>query len=160
MDSAVTKMVIEIYEDQTYKTKKSQYSVLFNPENYSLQWKFSFSNNEKANGGNAQRSLKGIDRSVFDMSFIIDGTGIGAAALGRKEIIVADEIWNFMEATTVLNRNNTRKTKPPYCRLVWGNLCARCFVEQVKLETKLLDRKGTILRAVLNTTFQTVYSKT
>lgn len=157
MDSAVTKMVIEVYKDNTYKEKKSQYPVLFNPENYTLQWEFSFSNDEKANGGSAPCLLKSVNRSIFDMTFIIDGTGIGAAALGRDKIVVANEIWNFMEATTVLNRNGTRKTEPPYCRLVWGNLCTRCFVRQVKVEIKLLDRQGIMLRAALSTTFQTVY---
>ena len=150
-------MVIEIYEDKTYRSIKAQYPVLFNPENYALTWDFSFHEEPTVKGGMTEALLASVNPSVFDMTFIIDGTGVGAAALGKSSIHVPTEIWNFMEAATVLNRNGTRKPQAPYCRLVWGNLCAKCYVKRVKLETKLLDRNGTVLRAALITTFQTIY---
>ncbi|MFT4302486.1 MAG: hypothetical protein QM579_12120 [Desulfovibrio sp.] len=156
MDAATSKMVIETYTDKTYRSKLKDYTVLFNPEGYTLEWGFSFKESPLINGGTSM-AVEGISRSVFDMKFIIDGTGVGAAALGRSSVNVAEEIWNFMETTTVFNRNCTRKPKPPFCRLVWGNLCAKCLVSKVKLDVTLMDRKGAPLRAALTATFQTIY---
>lgn len=157
MNPTLTKMVIEIYSDARYSKKTTQYPILFNPENYSLNWAFTFTDDETATGGNAPCELKSINRSEFTMTFIIDGTGIGAAALGRENIAVVKEVWDFLEITTVMNRDGTRKAAPPFCRLVWGNLCARCFIKQVKLDINLLDRTGKALRAALATTFRAVY---
>lgn len=155
MDPAVTKMVIEIYKDGTYAKKEKQYPVLFNPENYTLDFAFSFKSDETAMGGNTQYLFQSIARSQFTMTFFIDGTGIGAAALGRDKIVVVDEIWKFMETTTIMNRNGTRKKEAPFCQLVWGPLCKQCLVLKVNLKIKLLDRTGKPLRAELETTFQT-----
>ncbi|MDL2274776.1 hypothetical protein LJC22_01450 [Desulfosarcina sp. OttesenSCG-928-G10] len=156
-DGKLAKMVVETYADATYSKKTGHYAVLFNPENYSADWDFTFETKEFVNGGNLPGRLQSISHSNFDMTFIIDGTGVGAAALGRDKINVMDEVWNFLEATTVLSRKSSRKQKPPYCMLVWGSLCARCFVKRVKLEMRLLDRNGTPLRAALITSFQTFY---
>ncbi|WP_027187584.1 CIS tube protein [Desulfovibrio cuneatus] len=156
MNTATAKMVIETYTDKTYRSKLKVYTVLFNPEGYTLDWGFSFKEESFVTGG-SRTLMEGVNRSVFDMKFIIDGTGVGAAALGRSSVNVADEIWNFMETATALNRKGTRKPEPPFCRLVWGNLCAKCLVSKVKLDVTLLDRKGAPLRATLTTTFQTIY---
>lgn len=157
MDQAVTKMVIEIYKDARYTSKQREFQVLFNPERYSLQWEFNFASKEVLHGGSTPAVLEAVSRSVFAMDFFFDGTGVGAAALDRNEINVTTEVWNFLETATLLNRNGKRKAAPPYCRLVWGNLCARCLIKKVQMDVKLLDRTGKILRAVLKTTFQTVY---
>ena len=157
MDQTVTKMVVETYADATYTARQKEFQVLFNPEKYTLGWAFNFDSKELLKGGSTTAVLESVTRSVFSMDFIFDGTGVGAAALDRKEVNVAREVWDFLETATVLNRKNKRKPSPPYCRLVWGNLCAKCLVQSVNMEVKLLDRSGKILRAVLKTTFQTVY---
>lgn len=160
-EGKLSKMVIETYTDATYSKKSGHYAVLFNPETYSVDWDFTFHTEEFVNGGSLPVRLRSIAHSNFDMTFIIDGTGVGAAALGRDSINVMDEVWNFLEKTTVLSRKSSRKQVPPYCMLVWGALCACCVVKKVKLEVRLLDRSGSPLRAALVTTFQTFYpSKT
>lgn len=157
--AATAKMVIEIYEDRTYCRKTGQHAMLFNPESYALEWDFVFEQEQFISGKTRTSGLLGINRSLFDLTLLLDGTGVGAAALGKSGVDVPKELWEFLETATVLNRDGTRKPAPPFCRLVWGNLCARCVVKKVRVEASLVAADGKILRAALHTTFQSVFPK-
>ncbi|UQZ88722.1 hypothetical protein C4J81_05690 [Deltaproteobacteria bacterium Smac51] len=155
--STVSKMVIEIYDDDAFTKKSGSYAVLFNPETYSLSWQYELSQMEVVGGGTTRASLAGISDTDFDMTFLIDGTGVGAAALGRDCLDVTDEIWKFMTIATILNRDGSRKPQPPFCRLVWGSLCQRAIVKRVKIDVKMSDRNGKALRASLTVSFGSVF---
>lgn len=155
--AGTAKMVIEAYADAAFTKRQGQYAILFNPENYSLVWNFGLNNREKVNGGNTVPTLYKVRDANFKMTFIIDGTGVGAAALGKSKIVVASEIWSFLELATILNKNGKRKAAPPFCRLVWANLTAKCQVETVTMKITLLNRDGTPLRASLDVTFRSLH---
>jgi len=157
--TSTAKMVVETYADESYSGKTGQYAVLFNPESYALEWDFMFVQEGTISEKTLLGDLRGIKRSDFELKLLFDGTGVGAAALGKSSVDVPKELWTFLEATTILSRDGKRKKAPPYCRLVWGNLCARCVVKKLKMEVSLVAGDGKILRATLHTTFQMVFPK-
>lgn len=153
------KMVVEAYGDSGYGKKTGEYPVLFNPETYAVDWDFRFSEFETVGHETTTPELREIRGSEMSMTFVIDGTGVGAAILGKSRIVVLDEVDKFLSVATVVNPGGTRKTKPPYCRLVWARLNLKCLVTRVRLEITLMDRDGTPLRAKMHVTFHSLHGK-
>ncbi len=158
--ATVSKIAVEVYQDETYKKKTGQMVMtLVNPATFTQTWDFEIGATEKAKGGNTKESLKKVADAAFTLTFLIDATGVGKALDGEEPGAapdVKDRVWKFLETATILNSDNTRKPAPPYCLLVWEDVCVKCLVSKVKLETKLLNRKGQWLRASLTVTFRHV----
>jgi|GEM_PF-4003158 len=154
--TSTAKMVVEVYENKNYSKKTKQYAVLFNPASYGLEWDFKYAQKPALSGHTLFSGICDIKNAIFGITLIFDGTGVGAAASGKNSVSAMDELWDFLEKATPLNRDGSRKRLPPYCRLVWGNLCIRCVVQKVKANVELVASDGKLLRVKLDTTFQSI----
>ena len=121
-----------------------QYEVMFNPENYGVNYEFSY-NAEQAIGESAvQQIFNSIKPKKYNFEFMIDGTG----ATGEKRDVVED-IAKFNEVAGFRGALH----RPGVLLLIWGTFYAVTVLEKADIKYTLFDNNGVPLRATISCTF-------
>ena len=156
-DGALQKLVIRCYEDEKYKTEKTdlKYTAVLNPEKYSETYKTEYKKEEgKGSSSGAPKFTRSLP-SDLDLEFLFDRTGILAGygdeanEEGEKKGII-DDIKKFKQCVYEYNGNTH---KPNYLIISWGSLLFNGILTDLSIEYKLFKSDGTPLRAIAKVKF-------
>lgn len=140
----------EDFNESEKASKVSEFTVLANPEKYSLNYKVNY-NEEKASGANADNpKFESSDSPNLTFDFIFDGTGIlQEVGTARRDVI--SQIEDFKK---VVFEYEGEIHKPYHVKIAWGSLIFHGVLTSMTIEFKLFAPSGAPLRAIVKTSFK------
>lgn len=141
------KLKIQAYSDPDFKSKVGDavFSVMYNPESYSLKYEQEFEE-EKAKGtSSASPTYKGTKPQELSIEFTLDGTGVSGVALE-----VQKEIKKFRD---VCVDYHGEKHRPYFLEVSWGTLFLRGILKSADVKYTLFDKDGNPLRCKVTAAF-------
>ncbi len=148
------KMIIRAYNQPSF-AKSDQvgddYSVLLNPENYSLNYDIEFEENQAPGTSGSDLTFKMIKPQKLEFEFLFDRTGAipGSGDVGKDG--VHKDIDEFKELTIGFD-GTSHRTK--YLVLAWGKLLFKCCCTSLNVTYKLFRPDGVPLRATAKAQFE------
>jgi hypothetical protein len=146
MDGALAKLKIEAYTDPKYDgSPYKTFVVMYNPKAYALKYEIEY-DKKQAKGVSAQelRYVNSKPRNIT-LEFMLDGTGASG-----QVVEVKDKIKEFLDTAYTFNGDIHR---PPYLKLVWGDLVMTCVLESADVSYSLFKPNGQPLRAKITAVF-------
>ena len=128
---------------------QSTFTVMFNPESYSLSYENVFSEKQGINSSGTSARYALSKPSELSLELVIDGTGVTEMGLLAKKN-VHKEVQKFMELTAYMDGE---LHEPKFLRIEWGDLNFKCRLQTVDVTYTLFDKSGVPLRAKLETVF-------
>ncbi len=160
MVAKVTKLRIESFAHPDYTTAPiGSYTLMFNPETVERQWDYTYSVATSANQSRTALQFTGEQIGDFRLAFLIDGTGVGIAAAGRrgKPVDVQKELTMFFTVTrspVEYEFAGGKYTCLPFCRIAWGEQDVfRGVIKHCHTTTQLFAPDGSPLRVAVDATF-------
>jgi phage tail protein X len=143
------KLKIIAYSDPGCEKQVGEpFSVMLNPENYSLETKMEF---QAAQGqGTSATPAKFVVKPPEEMSFeiLFDNTGI---IDGKPRADLADELKAFKE---FLMGYDGEIHRPKYLKFVWGKDLVKGVCSALNIAYKLFNPNGTPIRAICKVTIR------
>ncbi|MDW3194757.1 MAG: hypothetical protein R8G66_20425 [Cytophagales bacterium] len=141
---ALTKLKIQACKDPACKQKDgSPFTVMFNPEKYTREYKIDLKSVETI-GGENKRIFWGMQPETLKFEFVFDATGVVEAPTGLKGKSVPKMLDTFRKMVFKIN-GQTHRT--PFLQLSWGTLVFNSQMETYKEEYTLFKEDGTPIRA-------------
>jgi phage tail protein X len=148
-DGKVEKLKIFAYSDIACEQQSGEpFSVMLNPENYSLETKMEF---QAAQGqGTSATPAKFIVKPPEELAFeiLFDNTGI---IDGKPRKDFADELKAFKEFLMGFDGEIHR---PKYLKFVWGKDLVKGVCSSLNIAYKLFNPNGTPIRAICKVTIR------
>jgi hypothetical protein len=148
-EGKIEKLKIFAYSDIACEQQVGQpFSVMLNPENYSLETKMEF---QAAQGqGTSATPAKFIVKPPEELAFeiLFDNTGI---IDGNPREDLADELQAFKEFLMGFDGEIHR---PKYLKFVWGKDLVKGVCSALNIAYKLFNRNGTPIRAICKVTIR------
>jgi nucleoid-associated protein YgaU len=165
--SKLQKMKIKGYEKEDFLGTPIEYTVMYNPEKFSLQYGQDLNVNKTQAQVVSDLTSQGPTNASFSVELFFDGTGasrsggIAAGIVGGIQALndsfVKEEIKNFF-ATTFKVEGKTHTTK--FLEIEWGSgFFFACKLQNATVNYMLFSKSGNPLRATVNATFLQVDHK-
>ncbi|WP_415712885.1 hypothetical protein [Maridesulfovibrio sp.] len=158
----LVKMTIESFDNPKYTGNPyASFALMFNPSSYETKWLVKYDKSQVSGSNMNPPEYNRVSPSDFDLSFTLDGTGVGLAAAGRKSTeagYVVKELAAFRKATLDYVSDSTAKSRkkyghPPFCKISWGTFVFRGVLEDAKITHTLFSKEGIPLRAKVSAKF-------
>lgn len=134
--------------------ESEEFTVMFNPETYSLSYKNNFSEHQALGGTKGRRlDFMSSEPSQFSLKLILDSTGVTGKDKSLASFAGLETVHNSVKEFLKLTVAKDEKEEPNYLKLVWGTLQLDCRLSEVTVNYTLFDKQGNPLRAELDTTF-------
>jgi len=151
---ALEKLTIKVYEDiERDEFLPDDFTVMFNPESYSLSYTNKFEKCQGINTNGKQAAFSFSQPEELSLKLIIDGTEVrkyGAVRLFSASDDVHELVHEFLEKTCYMEGNIH---EPRFLKIMWGELAFKCRLQSVNVNYTLFDRSGKPTRAELDTKF-------
>ncbi len=156
----LTKVMIEVYEDDRYSKKLGQFELPINPEQFSQQFKIVYNRQQAQGSQHDDPSYTFTRPQELKLDFILDGTGVipDKQHPGKFHRDVVGQLQKFFRLTYTMN---PATHKPNFLRLLWGDFSFgygkehgfSCTLSDLQVSYTLFASNGTPLRAKLSATF-------
>jgi hypothetical protein len=156
----LTKVTIEVYEDDRYSRKLDKFELPVNPEQFSQQFKIVYNRQQPQGSQHNNPEYVFTPSKELKLDFIFDGTGVipDKQHPGKFHRSVVGQLEKFFRLTYTMNPSTH---KPNFLRLLWGNFSFgyggehgfNCILTDLQVTYTLFASSGTPLRAKLSATF-------
>ena len=144
-------MVIYQLDPADHKKRLSSYTVMLNPESYSVNRSVNFEKEKHMQSGKTTMYFNHIVEEDLSIQLLFDATG----SLGNIPLIgqqnVLDQINYFLSVAFVEDTLGCGKPKP--LQLIWGPMEFNGLLEQVNITYSHFDATGFPIRATANCVF-------
>lgn len=145
------KMQIFAYSDPTFNQKVDEFTVLLNPENYTLNYEVKFAENQTPGTSGHELKFDKIKPQKLDFEFLFDRTGAIPEAGDIGDDGVQKDIDKLREVTLGYD-GNIHRTR--FLILSWGKLLFKCCLTNLSINYKLFRPDGAPLRATARAAFE------
>ena len=125
---------------------QNTFTVMFNPESYSLSYENVFSKTQGINTSGTSARYALTKPSELSLELVIDGTGVTNMGLMSKKDVYK-EVQKFLELTAYMDGE---LHEPRFLRIEWGDLNFKCRLQTADVTYTLFDKSGIPLRARKN----------
>ena len=155
----LSKVKLEIYEDNKYQNKIGYFDLPINPEQFSQTFKVEYEAKQSGGSQHNDPKYKFTRPQELKLEFIFDGTGVvpDKQNAGKFHRDIVKQLQDFFRLTY---RMNPETHKPNFLRLLWGDFSFGygkygfdCLLTNLDVKYTLFAPNGTPLRAKLNGTF-------
>ncbi len=149
MDQHPKKLTVYAYADKRLETKKAEFVLPINPEQYEQTFKVEYDVKPAQGAQGVEGRFKSSAPEVLQLDFIFDGTGTvyGYAQKGKS---VPEQIDEFRGVVYDLQGDIHQ---PRFLKLVWKDFTFNCILTELKIGYTLFDPEGVPLRAKLSCSF-------
>jgi hypothetical protein len=166
------KMKVVSFPDITFTpgTEGDSYTVLVNPENYSLTYEIIRTDKTAPGKASGDSTFNHVPSQSLTFKFLFDGTGViqsGGAPGGQNIMPAVLGSSNKIDVATDLNNfkgivygYDGTTHQPKYIQLQWGPLHYNCTLQKMTVTYKLFNPDGSPLRAEAECTFTSAIDAT
>lgn len=163
----LTKVLLEIYQDDRYETRIGRFELPINPEQFTQQFKIEHNREQPQGSQHNNPEYKYTRPQELKLDFIFDGTGVvpNQQQSGKFYRDVVSQLQEFFRLTYTMNPATHR---PNFLRLLWGEFSFgyggkngfNCILTDLQINYTLFASNGTPLRAKLSATFTSYTEQT
>ena len=152
-DEGPPKLLIQMYSDAKFQSKDGEFSVMFNPSEYTLTRSNTWNQTPAPGNSRPTAAFRAGNPDQLALSLFFDGTG--AAGAGRTGSVKpkVDEVLELL-------RYDGNGHRPRYVKLIWGGpdggLNFGCYLKTASVSFTLFASTGEPLRAKVQATFEEV----
>ena len=151
------KMKIYSYSDPTFNQLEDEFTVLLNPENYTLNYEVQFAGSQSPGSSGHELKFDRIKPQRLDFEFLFDRTGAIVDTFSIPSFASNDDDGvqtdiDKLKEVTLGYDGNIHRTR--FLILSWGKLLFKCCLTNLKVTYKLFRPDGVPLRAVANCAFE------
>jgi len=156
MEGKLQKLQITAYKEATFepseKITDGQFDVKINPENYALDYKIKYSDDQASGTSGDLPKFDKTEPLSLGFKFIFDSTGaLPNTTDDERENGIDAEIKQFKK---VVFDYVGEKHAPPFLEIIWGTLLFRCVLTGMKISYKLFRPDGKPVRAEIDAKFK------
>jgi len=149
------KMKLQAYSDEQFSKKKGPpFSVLINPESYTIHYRIEHSENQGQGTSHPQLHFNKIKAQEIHFDFVFDSSGVvvdPAMVIGGETGNVIDKIETFK---ALMLNYQSEIHRPNFVALNWGTLLFKGQLTSMDVEYKLFKPDGTPIRAIVKADFR------
>ena len=151
------KMMIRSFSDPTFNQMEDEFTVMLNPENYTLNYEVQFAKNQTPGSSGHELKFDKIKPQKLDFEFLFDRTGAVVDTISISNPLSSDndgvqkDIDKLKEVTLGYD-GNIHRTR--FLMLSWGKLLFKCCLTNLSINYKLFRPDGVPLRATARCSFE------
>jgi hypothetical protein len=156
----LTKVLLEVYQDNRYQNKIGTFDLPINPEQFSQQFQIVYNREIAAGSQHNDPEYKFTRPQELKFDFTFDGTGVvpDQKHPGKFHRSVVSQLQEFFRLAYTMN---PATHKPNFLRLLWGEFSFgygnkngfNCILTDLQVNYTLFAANGNPLRAKLSATF-------
>ena len=155
------KMKLQAYSDEQFSKKKGPpFSVLINPDSYTIHYRVEHSENQGQGTSHPQLHFNKIKAQDIHFDFVFDSSGV----VVDPSVVMGGVTNPFADTTNVIDRIETFKAlmlnyqseihRPNFVALNWGTILFKGQLTSMDVEYKLFKPDGTPIRAIVKADFR------
>jgi LysM repeat protein len=153
----VAKLKIIAYSDSEYKTELGDFTVMYNPNTFSRNYKTVWLPDKSLGSAGENKKFRRLESDSVSFEFLFDGTGVSHVNVPEinkstnKSGYVQKQIDAFLKITRTISSDTH---EPNFLELSWGDFIFHGVMESATVNYKLFHSSGAPLRATISANFK------
>ncbi len=143
------KLKIKVFKTRKRNNLLDTFTVMFNPETYSLHYENQFSKYQGINTSARQAMYTLSKPGNLSLKLILDNTGV-SDFVPSKNFDVYKQVQEFLQLAFHMDGDIH---EPRFLKIEWGDLIFNCRLSSVDVTYSMFNRSGQPVRAELDCSF-------